>query len=93
LSASPEALQQFGFPPNPTYQAWAETVSAPQKRLQSPHLVPAQLYHGPARIIRPLAGTQTLSDMINGPVNNATAVTTDNWSGFIVQDNVRKPFT
>jgi Peptidase A4 family len=100
LSASPEALQQFGFPPKPdprqdpdAYQAWAEAVSAPQKRLQSPHLVSTQLYHGPARIIRPLAGAQPPSDVINGPVNNATAVTTDNWSGFIVQDNVRKPFT
>jgi hypothetical protein len=63
VAASPEALQQYGFPPRPdklkapeAYNAWAKAVSAPQRRLESPQLEQTSIYNGPA------SSTQTIDN-------------------------------
>jgi hypothetical protein len=59
VAASPEALQQYGFPPRPdklkapeAYNAWVKAVSAPQTRLESPQLEQTSIYNGPASTTR-----------------------------------------
>jgi hypothetical protein len=96
--ASPEALQQFGFPPKPAplkasaaYNAWAEAVSAPQTRLQSPQLVQTQISNGPAQI-QPSRGSKEPASEFTAPSTNAVVATSSNWSGYVDYDNTTNPF-
>jgi hypothetical protein len=96
--ASPEALQQYGFPPRPdqlkapaAYDAWAKAVSAPQTRLQSPQLVQTVISNGAAQI-RPSSESKQPASEFNSTPTNSAATDSYNWSGYAVYDNTTKPF-
>jgi hypothetical protein len=96
--ASPEALQQHGFPPKPdqqsapaAYNAWAKAVSAPQTRLQSPQLEQVPIFNGPVQL-HPTGESKPPASEFNSTPSNAVAVNSSNWSGYTVYDNTTKPF-
>jgi Peptidase A4 family len=96
--ASPEALQQHGFPPRPdqlkapgAYSAWAKAVSAPQTRLQSPQLEQTPIFNGPAQI-QPSGESKQPASEFNSTPTNAIATNSSNWSGYADYDNNTKPF-
>jgi Peptidase A4 family len=96
--ASPEALQQYGFPPRPdqlkapaAYNAWAKAVSAPQTRLQSPQLVQTPIYNGSAQI-QPFRESKQPAGEFNSNPSNSIATASSNWSGYADYDNTTKPF-
>ena len=96
--ASPEALQQYGFPPKPdqlkapaAYSAWAKAVSAPQTRLQSPELEQTPIFNGPAQI-RPSGESKPPDSEFNSTSTNCIAINSSNWSGYAVYDNTTNPF-
>lgn len=96
--ASPEALQQYGFPPRPdhlnapaAYKAWVKAVSARQTRLQSPQLEETTNYNGPAQI-RPSTQTGRSASEFNSNSSNSVSVTSSNWSGYAIYDNTLRPF-
>ena len=70
--ASPQELQQYGFPPRPdklkapeAYNAWVKAVSAPQTRLQSPRLVQTTIYNGPAPTARMIGNKPAARVILN----------------------------
>jgi hypothetical protein len=96
--ASPETLQQYGFPPRPdqlktpaAYNAWAKAVSAPQTRLQAPQLVQTMIYNGRAQIQPGSESKQTASEFNFNPSNSVSARSL-NWSGYAIYDDTTKPF-
>jgi hypothetical protein len=96
--ASPESLQQYGFPPRPdqlsapaAYNAWAKAVSAPQTRLQSPQLEQAAISNGPARIV-PSGESKHPANELNSVPANIIAANSNNWSGYADCDNTTRPF-
>jgi Peptidase A4 family len=98
LAESPEALQQYGFPPKPdklkapeAYNAWAKAVSAPQTRLESPQLVQTSVFNGPAQIQSSGESKEPASEFNVNP-SNSIAASSSNWSGYVDYDNVSKPF-
>jgi hypothetical protein len=98
VAASPEALQQYGFPPKPdqvqapaAYSAWAKAVSAPQTRLQTPQLVQTAIQNGPAQI-QPTSQLKQPANEFNSNPSNAVLSTSSNWSAYVDYDNNTKPF-
>jgi hypothetical protein len=98
ILASPEALQQFGFPPRPdqvqapgAYRAWAKAVSAPQIRLEKPQLVQTAIQNGPARIQASSELTEPANEF-NATPSNVVATTSSNWSAYVDYDNGTRPF-
>jgi hypothetical protein len=83
VAASPEALQQYGFPPKPdkvtapaAYDAWAKAVSAPQTRLESPQPEQTRIYNGPVSIARTIenkAAARAISTSQSGCAKSQTA--------------------
>lgn len=96
--ASPETLQQYGFPPKPdqlktpaAYNAWAKAVSAPQTRLQAPKLVQTTIYNGRAQI-QPYSESKQSAGEFNFNPSNSVSANSLNWSGYAIYDDTRKPF-
>jgi hypothetical protein len=88
LTATPEELDSYGFPPRPdattdpkVYAAWVRAVASQVQRIV-PQLEETNIYHGPALGVQP-TGTEP---------SNPTAVESSNWSGYAVV-NANKPFT
>ncbi len=76
LTASDTELQQWGFPPRPiesdatAYARWKRVAGL--KRIAA-QLTFTNIYNEPARNVR-----------VGEAINNATAATSDNWSGYVV---------
>jgi len=82
LTASDEALAQYGFPPRPdsqnapeAYAQWRKLVSTPQTRITNPALEPTNTYHRPV---------QNLSSQGEVAANGAASYTSSNWSGYAI---------
>lgn len=80
LTASPYALDFYGFPPRPNpmtapraYGAWVKMATAPVTRI-APHFVAGNLSFGPVAAVPP---------SVASPV---TAVTNNAWSGIAITD-------
>jgi Peptidase A4 family len=96
--ASPEELQQYGFPPMPdkvnapsAYNAWAKAVTAHQTRLQSLRLEQTAIFNGPAQIKSSTESKQLTEELASAP-KNSTAISSSNWSGYVDYNNTTKPF-
>jgi peptidase A4-like protein len=78
LTASDIELQQWGFPPRPKsgdpvdYARWKRMATSTRI---TPQLKFTNIYHGPAR-----------NPKIGSAVSNATAATSENWSGYVVTE-------
>jgi hypothetical protein len=89
-TASDEELAAWGFPPRPdattapeAYAAWARAVTAPARTIV-PVLKLTDNYAGPSRGVR--------STEPGTVIANPVAVTSSNWSGYVIQDT-DNPFT
>jgi hypothetical protein len=78
LTASDAELEQWGFPPRPrssdvkAYSLWKRIATATRV---VPQLTFTHIYNGPARNVK-----------TGSAVNNATAATSENWSGYVVYE-------
>src|SRR5271157_596985 len=95
-TASPEALQQYGFPPRPdanlapgAFAAWRKAVTVPQNRV-NPTLEQTEIYHLPLK-----AAPQGIANPPQGggpsAIRNVIQINTYNWSGWAVED-AKDPF-
>jgi hypothetical protein len=76
LSASNEALADYGFPPRPEqgsdeYASWARAMAASKTRI-IPKLEQTSIFHGPAREVK---DSESIDE---------GSIKTINWSGFVV---------
>jgi len=93
LTASDAALKGLGFPPrpdaskNPTaYAHWNKMMSAAKTHIV-PELKSTNIYHGPARNVRPVDRTTGVPQDLAAPsrpaASNGTLTTSTNWSGWV----------
>jgi hypothetical protein len=91
LAASPEARAKYAFPPAPdaatapeAYRRWERAVSAPRDTF-APVQKKMNIYHGPARGVRPVLDQNLTQHGIDTVTNNI-------WSGTMIFDS-SNPFT
>jgi hypothetical protein len=81
VSALPSELEQYGIPPRPDsadavpFARWKKLVTSPQTRLTNVTAKATNVIHGPVRNAK-----------VQGIVGNTTAVSSENWSAYVVTD-------
>ncbi len=82
LTASDEALADYGFPPRPEqgsdeYARWARAMAASKTRI-IPKLQQTSIFHGPARKVK---DSESIDE---------GSIKTINWSGFVAFSGARR---